>query len=123
MLGMTCALISSSLYLTVATRFGMPVSTTHSIIGGVIGVGIAALGTSGVNWGWNGVSQVFAAWAIAPGIAGCFAAIIFSVTKYGVMKRKNPVQAAFIMVPIYFAITSGILTSGFFTVLRCGHPY
>jgi sodium-dependent phosphate transporter len=91
----------------------MPVSTTHSIIGGVIGVGIAALGTSGVNWGWNGVSQVFAAWAIAPGIAGCFGAIIFSITKYGVMKRKNPVRAAFIMVPIYFAITGGILTSKF----------
>ncbi|KAH8590597.1 phosphate transporter [Bisporella sp. PMI_857] len=56
MLGMTCALVSSSLYLTLATRIGLPVSTTHSIIGGVIGVGIAALGTEGVNWGWNGVS-------------------------------------------------------------------
>jgi sodium-dependent phosphate transporter len=111
MLGMTCALVSSSLYLTLATRLGMPVSTTHSIIGGVIGVGIAALGTDGVNWGWNGVSQVFAAWAIAPGIAGCFGAIIFLCTKYGVMKRKNPVRAAFISVPIYFALTSGILCS------------
>ena len=81
-------------------------STTHSIIGGVIGVGIAALGSFGVNWGWNGVCQVFAAWVIAPCIAGSFAAIIFSVTKYGVLKRKNPVQAAFIMVAVYFAITS-----------------
>lgn len=113
MLGMTCALVSSSLYLTLATRIGLPVSTTHSIIGGVIGVGIAALGSSGVNWGWNGVSQVFAAWVIAPCIAGAFAAIIFSATKYGVMRRRNPVRAAFIMVPVYFAITSGILTSEF----------
>lgn len=80
MLGMTCALVASSCYLTIATRIGLPVSTTHSIIGGVIGVGIASLGTDGVQWGWNGVSQVFAAWAIAPGIAGCFGAIIFTIT-------------------------------------------
>jgi sodium-dependent phosphate transporter len=111
MLGMTCALVSSSLYLSLATRLGMPVSTTHSIIGGVIGMGIASVGTKGVNWGWTGVSQVFAAWAIAPAIAACFGAIIFSMTKYGVLRRSNPVRAAFIMVPIYFGITSGILTS------------
>ncbi|EHK97683.1 putative Phosphate-repressible phosphate permease [Glarea lozoyensis 74030] len=80
------------------------------IIGAVIGVGIATLGTDGVNWGWNGVAQIFATWGIAPGIAGCFASIIFMITKYGVLKRKNPLRAAFIMVPFYFALTSGILT-------------
>ncbi|APA06721.1 hypothetical protein SS1G_04686 [Sclerotinia sclerotiorum 1980 UF-70] len=110
MLGMTCALVSSSLYLTLATRLGLPVSTTHSIIGGVIGVGIAAIGGDGVNWGWNGVSQVFAAWIIAPGIAGCFAAILFLITKHSVMKRKNPVRAALISIPFYFALTTGLLT-------------
>ena len=52
-------------------------------MGGVIGAGIAALGADGVNWGWKGVSQVFAAWVIAPAIAGGFAAIIFLITKYG----------------------------------------
>jgi phosphate/sulfate permease len=57
MLGMVCAITGSSLYLTFATRFSMPVSTTHSIMGGVIGVGIAAIGTEGVNWKWEGVSQ------------------------------------------------------------------
>lgn len=110
MLAMTCALVGSSLYLSVATRVGLPVSTTHSIMGGVIGVGIATLGTGGVNWGWSGVSQVFAAWAIAPACAGGFGAIIFLVTKYGVMKRSNPVKAALITVPIYFAFTSALLT-------------
>jgi len=74
-------------------------------------VGIASVGAHGINWGWNGVPQVFAAWAIAPGIAGVFGAIIFLITKYGVMLRKNPVKKAFITVPIYFAITSGLLTS------------
>lgn len=41
-------------------------------MGGVIGIGIATLGADGVVWGWKGVSQVFAAWVIAPAIAGCF---------------------------------------------------
>ncbi|OCL14993.1 putative phosphate-repressible Na+/phosphate cotransporter Pho89 [Glonium stellatum] len=110
MLGMVCAVIGSSIYLTAATKMGLPVSTTHSIMGGVIGVGIAAIGVDGINWGWSGVSQVFAAWAIAPGIAGAFGAIIFLITKYGVMLRRNPVKSAFITVPVYFGITSGLLT-------------
>jgi len=109
MLAMTCAVVASSIYLTVATRFGMPVSTTHSIMGGVIGAGIAALGAQQINWGWEGVSAVFAAWAIAPGLAGCFGAIIFLITKYGVMERSNPVKNAFISVPIYFFVTGGLL--------------
>lgn len=77
----------------------------------MIGVGIAAIGGDGVNWGWNGVSQVFAAWVIAPGIAGAFAALLFLVTKYGVMKRKDPVRAALISIPFYFGLTTGLLTS------------
>lgn len=115
MLAMTCAVVGSASFLTIATRFSMPVSTTHSIMGGVIGVGIAAAGTKGVNWSISkyqpakvvrhstdgllppteGVSQVFAAWGIAPGIAGGFGAIIFLITKYGVMRRKNPAKWSF----------------------------
>lgn len=82
----------------------------HSIIGGVIGVGIAALGGRGVQWGWKGVSQVFAAWVIAPGIAGIFGAILFLTTKYLVLKRKNPLQAGLALIPVFFFITSGVLT-------------
>lgn len=63
MLGMVCAVIGSSVYLTFATRFSMPVSTTHSIMGGVIG-GVAAIGTEGVNWDWNGVSQGMIAFSL-----------------------------------------------------------
>ncbi|OAL04221.1 phosphate-repressible phosphate permease-like protein [Phaeosphaeriaceae sp. SRC1lsM3a] len=109
MLAMTCAIVGSATYLTIATRFTMPVSTTHSIMGGVIGVGIAASGTKGVNWSFKGVSQVFAAWGIAPGISAGFGAIIFLITKYGVMRRSNPVKMAFIMVPLYFFLTSFLL--------------
>jgi sodium-dependent phosphate transporter len=47
MLGMVCAVVASSLYLTFATKIGMPVSTTHSILGGVIGMGVASVGANG----------------------------------------------------------------------------
>lgn len=112
MLGMLCALIGSSTWLTIATSLGMPVSTTHCIVGGVIGMGVATLGKDGVVWGWNGkgVAQIVASWVIAPGISGAFAAVIFLLTKYLVLKRSNPLKWGFVMVPIWFAVTSGILT-------------
>jgi sodium-dependent phosphate transporter len=50
MLGMMCALIGSSIWLTVSTSIGLPVSTTHCIVGGVIGMGIVAVGVDGVLW-------------------------------------------------------------------------
>jgi phosphate/sulfate permease len=84
----------------------------HSIIGGIIGVGIATIGSDGVSWSWRkkGVAQVVAAWFIAPAIAGAFASIIFLITEYGVLRRKNSLHAGLLMIPVYFGVTSGILT-------------
>lgn len=93
-----------------STKVGLPTSSTHCIIGSVVGVGVATLGTGGVNWGWHGLAQVLAAWAIAPMIAGACAAVIFLITKYVVLKRKNSLLAGLRMMPIYFAFTTGILT-------------
>ncbi|KAL2174081.1 phosphate-repressible phosphate permease [Thermothelomyces heterothallicus CBS 202.75] len=119
MLGMVCAVVASSIYLTFATKVGMPVSTTHSILGGVIGMGIASVGAQGVQWVGSGsgtgvinsgVVQVFLAWIIAPGLAGCFAAIIFLLTKYMVLIRSNSALWALRVVPFYFALTAMLLT-------------
>ncbi|OJJ61426.1 hypothetical protein ASPSYDRAFT_130990 [Aspergillus sydowii CBS 593.65] len=113
MLGMTCALVGSSLYLTFATRIGLPVSTTHSIMGGVIGMGVALVGADNVTW-WggdinSGVVQVFLAWIIAPFLSAAFGAIIFLITKYGVLLRQNPALKAWYTVPVYFFITCTLL--------------
>ncbi|GJD02200.1 phosphate-repressible phosphate permease [Colletotrichum higginsianum] len=118
MLGMVCAVTASSLYLTFATKVGLPVSTTHSIMGGVIGFGIAALGVNGIQWvepggGMkalnSGVVQVFLAWIIAPCLAGIFAATIFSITKFAVLLRKNPAMKGLFLVPVYFGITASLI--------------
>ncbi|EGY21902.1 phosphate-repressible phosphate permease [Verticillium dahliae VdLs.17] len=116
MLGMVCAIVASSLYLTVCTKIGLPVSTTHTIMGGIIGMGVATVGVDGVIWadfdaGINaGVIQVFLAWIIAPGLSGAFAAIIFLATKYAVMIRNNPVIKGLATVPFYFGMTSSLIT-------------
>ncbi|CAI4217351.1 unnamed protein product [Parascedosporium putredinis] len=120
MLGMVCAVIASSTFLTFATKFGFPVSTTHSLLGGVLGMGIAAVGAKNIKWIGDpkagstavitgGVVQVFIAWVIAPLLSGIFAAAIFSITKYGVLLRKNPVIKGLFAVPIYFAVAAGLL--------------
>jgi sodium-dependent phosphate transporter len=111
MLTMMCAIFGSSTFLTIATRFGLPVSTTHSIIGGLVGAGTASVGIHQIHWGWHGVSQVFAAWAIAPGIAGALGATLFLITKHFVLSSKYAVHRALFSIPIYTFITIGLLTS------------
>ena len=113
MLTMACALIGSSLWLTIATSVGMPVSTTHSIVGAVIGSSIAAKGAKNIVWGWDGVSQIIASWFIAPVIAGCFATIIFLISKFFVLERKTfstSLNNALLLVPCLVFITFSILT-------------
>ncbi|KAF6783467.1 phosphate-repressible phosphate permease [Colletotrichum sojae] len=118
MLGMVCAVTASAVYLTFATKVGLPVSTTHSIMGGVIGFGIAALGVNGIQWAEpgggmkalnSGVVQVFLAWIIAPCLAGVFAATIFSITKFAVLLRRNPAMRGLFLVPVYFGVTASLV--------------
>src|SRR6202022_525878 len=94
----------------ISTRIGLPTSSTHSIVGSIVGVGVAVLGTGGVEWGWPGLGEILAGWVIAPLIAGACAAVIFLATKYGVLKRKNSLRAGMRAMPVYFALTTGILT-------------
>ncbi|KAI5957430.1 PHO89 [Candida margitis] len=113
MLTMATALIGSSTWLTLATSIGMPVSTTHSIVGAVIGAAIAAKGGQNIHWGWSGVSQIIASWFIAPAIAGCFASIIFLISKFGVLEVKNPrtsLRNAMMLVPCLVFAAFSILT-------------
>jgi len=109
MLAMGCAEIGSATWLMIATKLGMPVSTTQTIVGALIGVGFAT--QASVTWEWTGgsVSQVAASWVIAPVIAACFAALIFLTLKYAVLERKDSFKWAMRLIPLYFALTAGIL--------------
>lgn len=87
----------------------MPVSTTQTIVGALIGVGFAT--GAGVTWGWESgsVSQVAASWVIAPLIACAFSAIIFGTVKYSVLERADPFKWGMRLIPLYFAVTCAIL--------------
>ena len=88
---------------------GFPVSTTQSIVGALVGVGIAM--DIPVNWGWKkgSVSQIAASWAIAPCIAAGFGAVIFMSIKLLVHSRADPMKWAMRVLPVYYALTAGIL--------------
>ncbi|SCU98878.1 LAMI_0F16578g1_1 [Lachancea mirantina] len=112
MITMSCALVGSACWLTVATAIGLPVSTTHAIVGGTIGAGIAAGGASSIVWGWKGVAQIIASWFVSPVLAGCIAAAIFLVSKVCVLEIKNierSIKNALLLV--------GFLVFGTFSVL------
>ncbi|OUM53328.1 hypothetical protein BVG19_g2602 [[Candida] boidinii] len=110
MLAMTCALVGSSVWLSLATYLRMPVSTTHSLVGGVIGAGVATIGADHVYWGWSGFAKIVASWFIAPGIAGGFAGCIFLVLKYGILERQNALRNALMLAPVVVFATFSILT-------------
>ncbi|WYZ43383.1 hypothetical protein EsH8_VI_001082 [Colletotrichum jinshuiense] len=110
LLVMMCAIFGSSVFLSIATRNGLPVSTTHSIIGGLVGAATASVGITKVSWGWDGVSQVFAAWVVAPGLSGILGAVLFLGTKRFVLTKTNAVRNAFITIPFYTFLTFGALT-------------
>lgn len=113
MLAMAMALVGSSIWLSIATSIGMPVSTTHSIIGAVIGVGIASKGADHVKWGWDGFSQIVASWFIAPAIAGAFASVMFLFVKFTVLEVKDNrkgLRNGLLLVPALVFVTFAVLT-------------
>ncbi|CAG8671548.1 14491_t:CDS:2 [Funneliformis caledonium] len=109
MLCMVCALFGSATWVIFASSKGWPVSTTHSIVGGIIGVGIVAFGPEAVDWSYDGVAKIVTSWFISPIAAGLIAAVIFSATKYFVLAYQDTsFQRGLVAVPVYFGITTAI---------------
>ncbi|KAG0175941.1 Na+/Pi symporter [Apophysomyces sp. BC1034] len=106
MLAMLCAVMGSACWVLFATNRGWPVSSTHSVVGAVIGVGIAAFGGSAVDWTWSGVAQIVASWFMSPVIAGLVAAFFYTLTKYAVFRRVDSFKCGLRLVPFYFFITT-----------------
>lgn len=113
MLAFTCALAAASSWVMWCTRHSAHVSSTYSLISAVAGVGVATVGASQVQWGWNdgkGLGAIFAGLGMAPVISGGFAAIIFMLIKVVVHMRRNPVPWAVYTSPLWFLIAATICT-------------
>ena len=96
-IGMSAALLSAALWLNFATWTGMPVSTTHSIVGAVAGFGIVAAGIGAVNWGKMG--QIVASWFVSPLAGGLMAFIIFKIISKLILGQEKPALAAIKVTP------------------------
>ena len=99
---MTAALLAGGIWLNVATSVGAPVSTTHSIVGGVMGGGIAAAGFSIVSWGTMG--KIAASWVISPVLGAVIAAAFLYTIKKSILYKEDRLSAMRKMVPIYVSI-------------------
>jgi PiT family inorganic phosphate transporter len=102
---MMAALVSAALWLNLATWFGAPVSTTHSIVGGVMGAGIMAAGFGAVDWGKMG--QIAASWVISPVMGGVIAALFLAFIKAKVNDVPDKIGAARRWVPLLIGIMAG----------------
>lgn len=95
---MMAALLAGAVWLNIATSVGAPVSTTHSIVGGVLGAGIAAGGLAIANW--SKVGMIAASWVISPVLGGIIAALFLYLIKRKITYRKDMQKAAKRMVPL-----------------------
>lgn len=102
---MMSALLSAALWVNLATWIGAPVSTTHSVVGGVMGAGIAAAGFSAVNWPTMGA--IAASWVISPLLGGIIAALFLWLIKSRIIYQHDKIAAARVWVPILVGIMAG----------------
>lgn len=102
---MMAALLSAALWVNLATFVGAPVSTTHSVVGGVMGAGIAAAGFTAVDW--STMSAIAASWVISPVLGGVIAAFFLFVIKNRIIYRDDKIAAARKWVPVLVGIMAG----------------
>ena len=99
---MMAALLAAAIWVNFATIVGAPVSTTHSVVGGVMGAGIAAVGFQLVNW--NTMAAIAASWVISPVLGGIIAASFLAFIKINLIYQENKIAAANRWIPMLVAI-------------------
>ena len=113
--GMLASLLAAGVWLQTASFFGWPVSTTHSIVGAVLGFGLVLGGFDSIYW--EQIGSIAASWVISPLLGGGLAYLIFSVIRRKILDNNNPISAAKRLKPylvsiIFFVLTSIILFGG-----------
>ncbi|SDM06334.1 inorganic phosphate transporter, PiT family [Franzmannia pantelleriensis] len=113
--GMLSALLAAAIWLMVASARGWPVSTTHSIVGAIVGFGAVGLGVEAVAWGQ--VGTIASSWVVSPLLAGSIAYMLFKTVQYLIFEAKDPFAAARRYVPMYaflvgFVVAMVTLTKG-----------
>jgi len=97
--GMLAALLATAIWLLIASLKGWPVSTTHSIVGALVGFGIAGIGIEAVNWGK--ITQIAASWVVSPVVGGVLAFLLVISLQRLILRADKPLESAIKWVPVY----------------------
>ena len=106
-LGMLSSLLSAGTWLLLASFLGLPVSTTHSIVGAIIGFGITILGFYAIKW--STVLSIILGWVISPILGAIIAYVLFISAQIFIFNKPHPTDAAKKIVPIYILIASWVI--------------
>lgn len=106
--GLLASLVGSGLFLQIATKFGLPVSTTHAIVGAVVGFGIISSGFGSVKWA--NVGNIAMSWVLSPIGGGIVAYSVIKHLQVKVFRLKNPVSASNRILPVYVGLAIMVVT-------------
>ena len=107
-IGMTAALLAAAIWLNLATHWGWPVSTTHSIVGAVVGFGLVIAGVSAINW--SKIGQIIMSWIISPAVGGLLAVIIYISFVLPIYRSREPARRLRRLVPVATGLVFFLLT-------------
>lgn len=102
--GMLGSLLAAAVWLNLASKMGWPVSTTHSIIGAIVGFAAVGIGMEAVQWGK--VGQIVMSWVVSPLVSGVLAFFIFRTVQVLILDRSDPIERARRYVPIYMLVAA-----------------
>ncbi len=105
--GMMAALLAAAIWLNIASKYGLPVSTTHSIVGAVTGFGIIAGGFSAISWGT--MLKIVSSWVVSPLSGGIMAFILFNFVNKKIINADDPIESLRLYVPILVFVVITII--------------
>ena len=106
--GMLAALLAAGTWLFIASRNGWPVSTTHSIVGAIVGFAAVGIGIDAVQWGK--VGTIVLSWVVSPLTAGFIAYLIYQSVQRLILRQENPLEKAKRYVPVYIFFAAFTIT-------------
>jgi len=106
--GMLASLLAAGTWLLIASRNGWPVSTTHSIVGAIVGFAAVGIGFDAVQWGK--VGTIVMSWVVSPLTAGFIAYLIFLSVQWLILRREDPLEQARRYVPVYIFFAAFTIT-------------
>ena len=106
-LGMIAALLAAGIWLVLASYYGWPVSTTHSIIGAIVGFSLVSVGPDAVQW--NKFGGIVGSWVLTPALSGVIAYLLFISVQRLIFNTPNPLQSAKRIAPCYIFLTALVI--------------